>query len=80
MTAALFHNQVGDRVAAMRSEHTRREIAELLDAERKRISDLDTDIERRAFRAFPANKNLQKLARSAMQDAAQIALTGSYEK
>lgn len=80
MTAAVFHNQVGDAVAAMRSERTRHEIAEMLDAERKRLNEVGRQIDMRAWHFAPADRNKQERARRAMLQAAQIALTGSYEK
>lgn len=80
MTAAVFHNQVGDAVAAMRSERTRHEIAEMLDDERKRIADIETEIESRAWHFAPADRAKLERARRMLTNAALTALTGSPQE
>lgn len=71
---------VGERVAAMRDDRARWNLAKLFAGERKRIAEIDREIDRRAYAFAPADRNLQERARRAMTQAAQISLTGSYAK
>ncbi|KLI07889.1 hypothetical protein A5746_24200 [Mycolicibacterium conceptionense] len=71
---------VGPRVAAFRNDRARWNLANLFAGERKRIAELDFEIDRRAYAFAPADRAKQERARRAMTQAAQIALTGSYAK
>lgn len=71
-----FNNRVGDKIAAFRTERMRHEMADLLDAERKRIAEVDFEIEMRAYHAAPADRTKQQMARRWLTNAALIALTG----
>ncbi|MDV7295426.1 hypothetical protein, partial [Mycolicibacterium fortuitum] len=71
---------VGPRVAAFRNDRSRWNLANLFARERRRLAELDSEIDRRAYAFAPADRNLQERARRAMTQAAGIALTGSYAK
>lgn len=80
MTMTFNRSAVGPRVAAMRNDRARWNLANLFAGERKRIAGIDIEIDRRAYMFAPADRNLQERARRAMTQAAEIALTGSYAK
>ncbi|MCC9186531.1 hypothetical protein [Mycolicibacterium mageritense] len=78
MTLTFNRTAVGPRVAAY--GRSRWMLANLFARERRRLAELDAEIDRRAYAFAPADRNLQERARRAMTQAAEIALTGSYEK
>lgn len=80
MTMTFNRSAVGPRVAAMRVDRSRWSLAKLELGERRRLAELDREIDRRAYAFAPADRNLQERARRAMTRAAEIALTGSYAK
>ncbi|MDV7195478.1 hypothetical protein R4391_35120, partial [Mycolicibacterium fortuitum] len=77
---AHLSRSVGPRVAAFRNDRSRWNLANLFARERRRLAELDSEIDRRAYAFAPADRNLQERARRAMTQAAGIALTGSYAK
>lgn len=80
MTMTFNRTIVGERVAAFRNARSLRNLANLFAGERRRLVELDAEIDRRAYAFAPADRNLQERARRAMTQAAEIALTGSYAK
>ncbi|BBX36595.1 hypothetical protein MMAG44476_32059 [Mycolicibacterium mageritense DSM 44476 = CIP 104973] len=80
MTIDFGRRVIGPRVAAFRNDRSRWNLANLFAGERRRLTELDREIDRRAYAFAPADRNLQERARRAMTQAAEIALTGSYAK
>lgn len=73
---------VGPRVAAFRNDRARFNLAKLFAGERKRIAELDAEIDRRAsaFGASPHDPAKQQMARRWLTNAAMIAETGSTQE
>lgn len=68
-----FNNRVGDRVAAIRAERMRHEMADLLEAERIRLNEVGRQVDMRAWHLFPADRDKQDIAKRMLTNAALIA-------
>lgn len=71
---------VGPRLAGFRNDRSRWNLAKLFAGERRRLAEIDREIDRRAYHAAPADRSKQQMARRWLTNAAMIANTGSYAK
>ena len=73
-----FGPSVSDRIAELRHDRSRFDLANLFAGERKRIAAADAEIDRRAyaFGASPHDPAKQQMARRWLTNAALIAETG----
>lgn len=71
---------VGDRLAAFRNDRSRFNLANLFAGERRRLAEIDREIDRRAYHAAPADRAKQQMAYHWLLNAALIAETGSTQE
>lgn len=71
---------VGERVAAMRNDRSRFNLAKLQAGERRRLTEIDRQIDMRAYTYAPADRTKQQMARRWLTNAALIAETGSTQE